>query len=223
VAIRVVVLLEVIDVEIDAAPLTFRLRLTLPADRVQIAAIVTACQWISNTQLEELCLKLFPLGDIDQNSVTIFLTCRWIDRKERTVYDRAYFAIAPGELKLDIAHRAFALEQSHFPLSHFRADEIARAKPSEIFQRVHTEHFKERGIRVDDVTLEIRDVDALLEPQRQLAERGRIAQTAVALSLRFAGSPGAGQINASRGGMSVASVERNHWRYYASQAKAGTR
>src|SRR6267143_2697892 len=54
VTIPVVVLLEVIDVEIDAAPLSLWLRFALPHDCIQIATVVAAGQRIADAQLEEL-------------------------------------------------------------------------------------------------------------------------------------------------------------------------
>ena len=54
--VLVVVLLEVIDIEIDASPLALLLRLALARDGVQIAAVVTAGERVTDAQFEELCL-----------------------------------------------------------------------------------------------------------------------------------------------------------------------
>ncbi len=56
VTIPVVVLLEVIDVEIDAAPLSLWLCFALPRHCIQITTVVATSQRIADAQLEELGL-----------------------------------------------------------------------------------------------------------------------------------------------------------------------
>lgn len=108
--VLVVVLLEVVDVEVDAPPLPFRLRLTLTRDGVQIPAVVATRERIPDAQFQELCLKLLPVCDVDEDSVALFLPRLGIHREKSAVDYRSYLAVAAGELKLDVPNGSLALE-----------------------------------------------------------------------------------------------------------------
>jgi hypothetical protein len=207
-AVGVVVLLEVIDVEVDAPKLSLRLRLALSCDRIQIPAIVAACERIADAELEKLGLKLLSLSDVNENSVAVFLAGFWINLEKSAVGDRSHFPVAPCELELDVPDRAIALQQRHLSRPYLRPYKITGTRTLELLQRFDTEHLQKGGIRVDDLPIKRRDVDSFLQSQRQLAERLRIAQIAKTL-LFFGLSRGLGttHINASANGTSVALME----------------
>src|SRR6266550_1508134 len=110
VAVLVVVLLEVVDIEVDATPIAIRLRLALTRDGVQIPTIVAACERIPDAQLQELCLKLLPVCDVDEDSVAVFLARLGIHREKSAVDYRSCLAVTTRELKLDVPNRSLALE-----------------------------------------------------------------------------------------------------------------
>ena len=169
-----------VDVEVDASPLALRLRLALSHDGVQIATIVTTGEGITDAQLEQLCLQLFALGNVDENSVAVFLAAIRVDRQKCAADDGSYFSVAASELKLDVAHRSLSLQLRHFSRAHVGPYEIARAITLQIFERIDAEHLEKRWIRIHDLAVQSRDVDSLLEAQRELAERARITQIAKA-------------------------------------------
>ena len=161
--IPVIVLLEVIDIEIDAAPLSIWLRFALACDRVQIPAVVTASEWVPDAELEKLGLQLLALRDVDENTVTVLIASLRIDREKCAVDDRPHLSIATRELELDVANGAIALELRHLSRSYLGPDEIARAKTPQLFQRFDAKHFEEGGIRIDDLAIQCRDVDSFLQ------------------------------------------------------------
>src|SRR5439155_19442247 len=73
VSVRVVVLLEVVDVEIDASPFTFWLGLPLTRDGVQVPAVLATGKWVADAKPEEVPLLLFPMRDGHEHSVTVLV------------------------------------------------------------------------------------------------------------------------------------------------------
>jgi hypothetical protein len=208
VTVGVVVLLEVVDVEIDAAPLSLWLRLALARDGVQIPAIVAAGKRIPYAELEQLGLQLLALSDVDENSVTVLLAGFAIDREEGAVGNRSDFSVTPCQLKLEVPHGAIALQLGHLPGPYLGPDEIARARSLQLFQRFHAKHFEKSGVRVDDLPVHGRDVNSFLQAQCQLTERVGIAQVPETF-LFFGLSDGLGttHITASANGIAVALME----------------
>src|SRR6185503_1535815 len=132
--VAIVVLLEVVDVEINASPLSFRLRLALPRYRVQIAPVVAPRERIADTQLQQLRLQLLPMGDVDQNSVAILLPGFRIDRQESAVDDSSRLPIATRQLELYVPHRTFALQRRHLAGAYLWSHEITGAIPPQLLQ-----------------------------------------------------------------------------------------
>src|SRR5438876_11151087 len=166
-SVRVVVLLEVVDVEIDASPFTFRLGLTLTRDGVQVPAVVTTSKWVADAKLEELRLQFFSMRDVHENSVTVLVTSFRIDRQKCAVDYRPRLTVTPRELKLDIANGSLALELCHFSRSHLWSHKIAGAITLQLLQRLDPEHLEERRIGVDDLPVQRRNVNSLFQALRQ--------------------------------------------------------
>ena len=76
----------------------FGLRFALSSDRVQISSVVAARERIADAQLEKLGLQLLPLGDVDEDSVTVLVAGLWIDGEKGAVRDRPHLAVAPRQL-----------------------------------------------------------------------------------------------------------------------------
>jgi hypothetical protein len=208
VAVGVVVLLEVVDVEVDASPFSLGLRFALTGDRIQVPAIVAAGERVPDTQLEKLGLQLFPLSDVDENPVTVLLSGVWIDGEESAVDDCSHFTIAACELEFDVPDGAVAFQKRHFTRSYFGFHEIAGARSPQILERFDAEHFQKSRIGVYDLAVQRRYVDSFLEAQCQLAERLGIGQIAETFLFSELGRGfGAAHIDASANGMSVALME----------------
>jgi len=205
VTVGVVVLLEMVDVEIDAPPLSLRLRFTLARDRIQISAVVAPGERIPDAELEQLGLQLLALSDVDENSVTVLFTGLRIDREKGAVGNGSYFSVAPGQLKFDVPHRAIALQLRHLPGSYLGPDEVTRARALKLLQRFDAKHFEKSRIAVDDLAVQRRDVDSFLQTQRHLTERVGIAQASKTfLFFGLSGGLGTTHITASANGMAVA-------------------
>src|SRR5438105_10426714 len=142
VTIPVVVLLEVIDVEINAPLLAPGLCLALARDGIEIATVVTASERVADAQLEKLRLQLFPMRDVNENSVAVFLSAFRIDRQKCAIDDGSRHSVAARKLKFDISHRSFALELRHLPRPNFRPHEVTGAISLQIFERLDAEHLQ---------------------------------------------------------------------------------
>src|SRR5882724_1527964 len=103
------------------------------------------------------------MRDVDENPVTVLLATFLIYRQEGAVDDRPGFSVAPSELKFDIAHRAVAFELCHLPRPNFRSHEVAGAISLQIIQRLDSEHLEKRGICIDDLPVQGRDVNSLFQ------------------------------------------------------------
>src|SRR5688572_4858593 len=176
VAVRVVVLLEVIYVDIDAPPF----RLLIPRGRVhgrEIPAVVTSCEWITDALLDELCLQVLPAGDVHQDSVKDRLAGIGVRVAVPRVEHRAHAAVGAGDLKLSVPNRSGALDQPHFFLSDVSVHEVADPVALQLLEGCNTENLEERRVGVEDVAVFSGDIDAFTQVLGEPGKRLRIAET----------------------------------------------
>src|SRR5215203_2790631 len=99
----VVVLLEMIDVHIDASPRCIRTTLGCIQCR-EITAIVASGKRIANALLHQLSLEMFPARDVHEYAVKNRLTRFWISVRVPRVENCSHCTIWSRDLQLAIAN-----------------------------------------------------------------------------------------------------------------------
>src|SRR5581483_5563964 len=175
VAVAVVVLLEMVHINEDAAP---RPRQALAGNfkHRKITAIETSGEGIANALLTKLVFQLFVNGDIHQNAVVEGLAgFRFRERISR-IEDSAGSAVSPPDFQLEFADVAIALKDPLLPVTNFCVGKISDLMLAQFFDRGHAQDIEQRLIGIDESTLRAGDVNSLLQVLHQLAQNLRITQ-----------------------------------------------
>lgn len=173
----VVVLLEMIDVDVDASPFSVGGAI-VSVERGEMSPVVTPGEWISHALFKELCLELLPRGDVDEDSMKDHFPGVGIGDAVPRIENRSYSTVGPCYLELAIAERSRALEKSYFLATDFRVYEVAHPIIPEVGSARHTKNPQERWICVEDLAFLIGDVDPLAKILGEFGKCFRIAQAA---------------------------------------------
>src|SRR5689334_6135369 len=103
VAVAVVVLLEKIDVDCNAAPVLPGLDL-LALEIFQVPAVVAASERIANALFPQLLFELFAIGDVDEDPEEARLTSLRMGPRIGTIEYRTYATIARADAQLEISY-----------------------------------------------------------------------------------------------------------------------
>ncbi len=189
-AVRVVVLLEVIDVHVDAAPSVF-IRPLRRKQRREISAVVAAGEGIANALLHQLRFEILPRRDVDENPVKDRLAGVGVPVEVPRVEHGAHSPVRTRYLELTVAGGSFPLHQLYLLTPDFRIHEIADLVLLQIIQAVHAKDSKERWIRVENLSFLVGYVDAFAEVLDEpfeclwIAEAGEPRTCAVSGHARF--------------------------------------
>lgn len=175
VTMRVVVLLEMVDVYVDASPGC----ICLPVGRVesrQMPSVIAPGEWIADALLEQLILESLAASDIDEDSVEDCFARLRIGIAVPRIEDRSDSSVGSRYPKLTISDRAFALKQSHLFLPDVCIDEVADSVVPQLFDGRNAENLEERGIGIEYLAFRRRDVNPLSEILGEARQSLRIAE-----------------------------------------------
>src|SRR5688572_8193166 len=162
--VPVVVALEMVDVDEDAAPP----RLTAgPEFRLEVeeeTPVVAARQRIARQLFSKPVLQLLPARDVDQHAVVSNFARLGITRCVRGVEDRSPQPVGPHDLELELPNAPFAGEDPELLLPSGRIGEQLRHFVAlNLFEGGNAEDLQERWVRVQDPPLTVRDVDPFVD------------------------------------------------------------
>ena len=119
----IVVQLEVVDVDEDAAVICSGIVRQRRLDLHQAAPIEGAGERIVRAHLEELRLERFARRDVDQNTVKEFLASHRIAREVTRIEGGSRLAVRTANRDLELAHRPVAVDKCHLLDASRRVDD----------------------------------------------------------------------------------------------------
>jgi hypothetical protein len=171
VAVAVVDVLEVVDVDDDRAPVS-ACRSQAALDVREKAPVVTAGQGVADRRLTQLLLQPLALRDVDQDAVVPGLAGFRVGDLKRGVQHRACSAVRPADFQLELANRAVACQQLQLLDPPLRTHEqLGRRDSGQLRQRGHPEHCQEGRVGIEDAAVLRRDVDTLSQRRDERAQR----------------------------------------------------
>src|ERR1035437_4856479 len=105
----VVVLLEVVDIDHDAAPRAARVGVASRELR-EIAAVPAARERVAQALVEKAFLEALAIGDVDEDALIEDLARLGVEATICGVDDRSGLTVPPADLELEVVHGAVALE-----------------------------------------------------------------------------------------------------------------
>ena len=130
VSVPVVVQLEVIDVDEDAAPLLFTAGAEVFLEVEQVAPVVAPRQHVADQLFAEPVLEFLPSRDVDQDAVVRDLAGVRIANLVGRVEHRAPQSIGSHDHQLELAHVSFGREDLHLLLATSRDRQGVGARES---------------------------------------------------------------------------------------------
>ena len=173
----VVVLLEMVDIDHDAAPCAAGIGVTR-GELGEIAPVPAARERVAQTLVEEAFLETLAIRDVDQDALVVNLSRLRVDAAVSRVDDGPDLAVPPPDLELEIADGAVALEDEELGLAVRRvSDEIGTLHLSGVLERRDPEHHEEGRVAVHDPAGFVRDVDPLAEIAHEASQRLGVIET----------------------------------------------
>src|SRR5687767_8202275 len=108
-SVLVVVLLEVIDVDVDASPHCI-FTSSCGVESSQMPPVVASREWIADALLDELSLQLLSSGNVHEDPVENRFSGFRIDIVVPRIQHCPYTAVGTGYPELTVAQRSFTLE-----------------------------------------------------------------------------------------------------------------
>ena len=105
----IVVLLEVVDIDHDAAPRAARVGVASRELR-EIAAVPAARERVAQALVEKAFLEALAIGDVDEDALVEDLARLGVEATICGVDDRSGLTVPPADLELEVVHGAVALE-----------------------------------------------------------------------------------------------------------------
>src|SRR5688500_7805425 len=167
----IVELLEMIDVDDDAAPRLTRMRGRAPLERGEVSAVVAAGERIAQTLLYEIVRHPLPRGDVDDDAIVVDVPAASIPRGISADQRCAQRPIHTAKLELDLQRVAITIDDLE-DARHLRGigDELAHPSRLERVNRFDTEYLHERGVTVEKRSLRRGDVHAHSDVAYELAQ-----------------------------------------------------
>ena len=173
----VVVLLEMVDVDHDAAPRAAGVGVA-PGELGEIAPVPAARERVAQALVEKAFFETLAIRDVDQDALVVDLSRLVVDAAVSRVDDGPDLAVHPPDLELEIADGAVALEDEALGLAARRVhDEIGALHLPGVLERRDPEHREEGRVAVHDPAGFVRDVDPLAEIAHKASQRLGVVET----------------------------------------------